>query len=468
MNAKTKKLIGALAAIILLICAYVVSQLLTKDNAAQTIDANSPDFPDMIRLTSLRSVDISRIEIKSTGLILVRNESIWEVATPGKRGVAIEQFSVSGKLWTFSNLTADKIIEENPEDISEYGLDNPAETIVIVMQDGTITELSFGSMTFDRKSYYAMVKGDPQIYIVPVYSTENIFLSLDDIRRRNLLAEFDPYSLTHLIIDNGKTIIDVVANNDENHHVSAFSLFVLNSPFKIPRGTDTDNFGKLIKGIAELRIDEFVNDEPSSLSPYGLDRPGRFVVESPDHRLDLQFGYGRDGKLYAKFPEASGVFTVAGLEEIVNVKPFTVVDKFIQIYNIDHVDDFTLTGEGKTLKAEILRPGGAGSDPVFYLNGRRAADDEFRLFYQNVIGIMAEAEYPGPQGRTAADHANPDSIITVTINFNEPAGAVHSVKFVPFNRDFYTIVQNGVEELMISRNQLRRMLAAVNFIVYEE
>ncbi|MDR0475480.1 MAG: DUF4340 domain-containing protein [Treponema sp.] len=474
MNAKTKKLTIALAVLILLASAYFGAQAWQKKKAAAGQDASS--YEEAARLTNFDTADIKKIEIISTGLVLVKNEDAWELATAGKRGVAIEQYAVSGRLWSIANIIAERIVEEEPHDIFQYGFDDSQEGVIITGSNGLEAEVFFGSMTADRNSFYAMLKGDPRVYTVSSYSAQNILFSLDDIRRKELLPDFEPYSLTRLIIEKSGVKIEIEANDDENNLVSAFSLFVMNSPYRLPRGTDTDKFGAFLKNLANIRIEAFIDDEPESLSAYGLDRAGRFYVESPDHKLDLRFGYGNnDGRLYVKFADASGVFIVSGLEELVNTKPFAIVDKFIQIYNITSVKDFTVSGEGKKLYAEIRHTASSAADdePGFFVNGRKARDDEFRTYYQSVISLMAEAEYPGLQGRTAADSANPDSAITITINFIEPAGAVYSVKFIPYNRDFYSVVQqgisgiDGIEEFLISRSQLRNIFVFADNIVYE-
>jgi len=200
------------------------------------------DYQEPIKLTDLRIVDIIKLENSASGMILVRNKGPWEVATAGKRGVAIEQYMVSSRLWNISSFSAESIIEEEPDDLFQFGLDTPQNTITVTMTDGSQTILYFGHMTPDRLSRYVMKKDDPKLYKTSSYIADLALFTLDEIRRKELLPDFEPYSMTRLIIDRPDLKLEIIPNDDENLLVSAISMFAMISPYRQPRGTDTHNF----------------------------------------------------------------------------------------------------------------------------------------------------------------------------------------------------------------------------------
>ena len=458
MSAKSKTLIAALAVLVLLIGAYAGARAWQKKKASEK--PASTAFQESIRLTEFDSSEISKIEIISSELVLEKNDGLWQLTFPQKKGIAIDQNAVSGKLWSISNLRADRVIEEEAVDLSQYGLDDPQGHTIITDSANKKAEVFFGNFTPGRDSYYVMVKGDPKVYTVYYYSVQNFTFKLDDIRKRDLLPDFDPVSLTRFILENPDLKIEVEEKKGDDFLISSFSSFVITSPYRNPRAADSEKFGNIQQSLGNLRIGEFIDDEPKSLAPYGLDKPGRLYIESPAQSLDLNFGYGADGALYVKLAVEDGVFTVPGLEDVINTKPFAIADKFILIFHIDTVKDYTVSGDGRTIRAEIR---GTKDEPEFFLDGRRTADKEFRNYYQAVIGLLADAEYPGPQGKISDGPA-----ITITFNMKEPEGASASVSLTPYNRDFYSVTQNGETEFLLSRSQVQNIFESADKMVYEE
>jgi hypothetical protein len=466
MSKKTKTLIGAFSALVLLAGGYFGAQVWQKKKASSPSTGSSTPFvSESVRLTEFNSAELVKIEIRGSDLILEKEKSEggWEVTSSGGRGININQSAVSDKLWSISSLWAERTIEENPADLSQYGLDNPQGHTIITDSAGKKAELFFGSLSPNRGSYYTQVAGDPKVYLVSTYSAASLLFTLDDLRDRSLLPSFDPTSLRRFTIERDGKVIDLTAKGEDanDFQISSFSSFILNySSYTHPRGASSDNFSKIQEALGSLTIAEFVDDNPASLAPYGLDKGSRLYIEAPDAALDLRFGTGTDGRLYAKFADTPGVFIVSGLEAVVNTNAFSLADKFILIFHIDTVKDFTVVREGRTLKAEIR---GTKDEPEFYLDGRKCADKEFRAYYQAVIGLLVDAEYPGPQNRTSE---GPE--VTVTFNMKEPAGAQATATFIPYNRDFYSVTQQGATDFLLSRSQVQTMFDTADKMVYED
>ncbi|MDR0314150.1 MAG: DUF4340 domain-containing protein, partial [Treponema sp.] len=207
-----------------------------------------------------------------------------------------------------------------------------------------------------------------------------------------------------------------------------------------------------------LEIYEFIDDNPSSLVPYGLDRPGRLYIETPSETLDILFGKSEYGIYYAQVAGNDSVFTLGGLETIISATPFSLLDKFAMIHYIDHVDSFTVTGDGRTLTATIQ---GKGDEAIFYLDGRRTEDQAFRVFYQRVIGLLIDAEHIGPVTRGEGTD------LIVEYKLNTPA-VTTGIRLIPYNRDFYVLERQGVTEFRIARTQVRRIFDEADKMIYAE
>jgi hypothetical protein len=152
---------------------------------------------------------------------------------------------------------------------------------------------------------------------------------------------------------------------------------------------------------------------------------------------------------------------VVGFEPVINTKPFTIVDKFALILNIDSVDRLVISEDGKALLTAELT--GQGDEAVFTLNGRQTADKPFRNFYQAVIGLLADAEYSGPR---PSDRVS--GIITIRYQMNTPPGQEMAISLIPHNRDFYILSVDGITEFLISRAQVRKIFESADSMEYAE
>jgi hypothetical protein len=306
-----------------------------------------------------------------------------------------------------------------------------------------------------------MTGEDPKVYTVSEYSVRNLLMDLDSIRDRSLLAAFEPQNLRRLILDTGKTLIDVSPKTEADTGVSSFSTYMLTSPYTRKQGVDGEKFGELLTPLQSLQIRDFIDDNPSTLAVYGLDKPMRLYIETDETSLDLLLGNAAGDAYYAKRADAPGVFTVAALEPVINTRPFTIVDKFALILNIDSVDRIVVSEDGKALLTAEIQ--GTGDEAVFTLNGRRTADKPFRTFYQAVIGLLADAEYEGQRPST-----NVSGVITIRYQMNTPPGQEWALSLIPHNRDFYILSIDGVTEFLISRAQVRNIFDSADSMEYAD
>jgi hypothetical protein len=471
MKRKSITLIIAAAAIAVLVGGYFGAQAWIKAHP-QATPYSSFSSEETPRLTEFDSSKLVRIELSD--FALEKNGNVWELSPPPAGAeITIDQSAVSNKLWSISSLWSESVIEKEPEDLGQYGLAEPRGHAVITDTEGKKAELFFGGMTPSRSSYYVMIGEDPAVYTVSSYSGDNFLFTLDSIRDRALFALEANAPVNRFTLDpgNGGKIIDIVPRPESEYLVSNFSQYMLVSPYTLRRGVASDKFSPFLEPLQSFMINEFTDDNPVSLAPYGLDRPGRLFIDAETGPFELLFGRGNDGVLYAKRADAPGVFTVDGLEQVVSMTPFAIADKFAMIFNIDNVDVFTVSGEGRTLKGEIR---GTGDEAEFFLDGKKVVDkvpsDEktlqgFRAYYQAVIGLLADAEYPGDAGKTAGAG---ESGVSVEFSLRDPAGAKPSITLTPYNRDFYALTQNGVTEFVVSRAQVRNIFETADRLMYEE
>ncbi|MDR2101670.1 MAG: DUF4340 domain-containing protein [Treponema sp.] len=401
--------------------------------------------------------DIVKIRVPSTGVQLEKKGDLWETVPPSP--VRLDQSAIGSVLWSVGYMYADRIIDEAPENLADYGLDNPVSSI-ITGADGRETEFFRGNKTPSSSGYYVMIKGDPKVYLLSLYTTERLFLTMQDIRDRVISSTFELTEFRRFLLETEKFRIDVVPAAEQPGLVSELFAHVLISPYVIPREIDSERFSAIFEALQNIQIVDFIDDAPASLEPYGLDKPIRVFLETENARLDLILGNSVDGRQYAQLPGEPGVFTINDLGASLRISPFELAGKFAFIVNIKNVDNMTIRGNGPPLDVEIRRPD--EETEIYFLNGRQAAEKEFKAFYQAAIGLMVDAEYPdGP-----APGGNEE--ITIEYHLNKPAGVKVAVKLIPYNRDFYALDREGVVEFLVSRPQVAALYQAAENVIYLE
>ncbi len=158
-------------------------------------------------LTDLRSTDIIEINIERKNLepkmIEIKKENgLWIIHKPYK------VLADSGKLFsttsTIEYLEAKDFIDDQPEDLSQYGLDDPPFIVKIRAKKGETFTLLLGKKT-ENNDYYAQVEGKKRVITVKSEDIEDFTKDMSIWESKNPV-DIDYYNLTHMnIFVDGKT-----------------------------------------------------------------------------------------------------------------------------------------------------------------------------------------------------------------------------------------------------------------------
>lgn len=447
------RIVIALGALGIVIGAYLIVQALANQPADQ------PDVPvrETIQLLELNPDEITRIELSGYGedLVLLRGEGGMEPDYPVE--VEFRQASVNRIPSAFARLTADRIIEQEPEDRAQYGLDPPQATARYVTESASGT-VFVGNPTPDRLGYYVMVEGDPAVYLAPSFSVAAFRLRMDDLRDRGLpLVAFE--ELTYLRLERtGRRPVEITLRSPldqrRDPYLSEFSQFLMTEPYIRDRSVATDRLSTFVQGIGPFQIEDFVQDGEltvEDLAEYGLDEPRtELILADNETQVHYQFGSAAgNGTTYARLVDRPGVFTLPGTFAFPETDPFELVDKFAILPNIANVSELRIQAPGETYLATIERTGSEEEpEEAFFIDGSAVDEDPFRDFYQAVIGVLFDAEVTEQVERREE----------VVIDFLFTDGTSASVVYAPYDENFYAVFQGDIAEFLVSRRQVQRML----------
>jgi hypothetical protein len=207
--------------------------------------------------------------------------------------------------------------------LKEWGLIPPAERVVIHTKTKQY-ELLVGRKVALSDSVYARASGrkNESVRIIPSTVKDVLQKELSDFRSRSVF-DFDPEMVTQV----ATRVADTSTTPGQQSEVDLKDgKWTLQLPF-VARASDTGVQSLLSKMLA-LRAVDFVTDDASNLSPYGLTSPAAniSVTLKSDEPLILEIGGpvpGQPDQLYAQRLKSNSVFTLArsGVDDILKAMP---------------------------------------------------------------------------------------------------------------------------------------------------
>ena len=202
---------------------------------------------------------------------------------------------------------------------------------------------------------------------------------------------------------------------------------------------------------AGVAVKEFIEDNATDLSKYGLDKPAyKFTFTTTSGSitmLSLGTEKTKGSDMYAKLDGSNDVFTIDTTAFTFLDKPFKeIIETFVYIVNIDKVNKIEIDMDGKKtiLGIETYKGEDGKTDTdkdKFTVDGKDASgkdakdDQPFRAFYQELIGIGLDDVAPD-----AVPSGNAE--ITITYSLKEAPGTM-KVEFIPKDANYYYVVKNG-------------------------
>ena len=169
-------LVIALAAIV------AVSAGLNGYQKKQDQKAAQQEEDEKVYALQFTSDDVTGISYEYSGetLEFTKTDDTWSCnADPT---VQIDADKMKTMLSSLGSMTADSTVE-NPEDVSEYGIDQPTQQVTLNFSDGSEKTLTFGTENEIVGGTYVQVSGDDNVYLVgSSYVNTTLNKGVDDLK----------------------------------------------------------------------------------------------------------------------------------------------------------------------------------------------------------------------------------------------------------------------------------------------
>ena len=258
MKKKTVKLVSAVVVLGVLCAAYEgVNFYVTSQEEKETEENDTS-----VDLVSLEADDITAVSFTAdqNKVEFDKKDDSWTEKSDAN--FPVNQDTVDSAVKGVASLTADQEISD-VEDMSQYDLDNPQNTITLTTADGD-TSLQIGMESSNNQYYVKKEDDDKNVYLVSSSSIEPFMGTLYDFAESGTFP-----SVT------SATITDVKVDKENSYELTqdADNLFWNVSDGKTTEKAYTTKAGTVTSAVGSLAYDKFVDYNCTDDSKYGFDDP---------------------------------------------------------------------------------------------------------------------------------------------------------------------------------------------------
>ena len=295
------------------------------------------------RVFAVEADKIDEITIKSEAgdrTTLKKVSDRWQLTAP--ESAEADGSEVAGITRNLSTLEVQRVIEENPSTLDDFGLAQPRIEITF-KASGQEHKLLVGSKTPTGGDLYARTAAQSRVFLIPSFVESSLNRGTFDLRDKSAL-KFDREQADS---------IEIVADAQTTKFARAAGGWQLAQP-AVSR-TDAAAIESLVSRLSSVQMKKIVAPQAADLKQYGLEQPAATVrVGTGSSQATLLVGGKADeGDVYARDASRPAVFTVeASLLEDLQKKPGDYRQKDIfdaRAFNTTRLD---VTRAGQTIVVE--------------------------------------------------------------------------------------------------------------------
>ncbi|MCD8215671.1 MAG: DUF4340 domain-containing protein [Clostridiales bacterium] len=475
MKKKLPVLIGLIALLVVLAAVYVFysGSKPEEEEAGEETEASNTGssivfkIDEDISITEIKAVRneipegvfvYENYDLNDSELRVYLNDSDDSYYIEGYENRALDD-NMSAYIDGFYTIAAQTELEEH-EELSVYGLDDPAGEFYLSLSDGSEITISVGNLTADKVGHYVKTSESDSVYVVVNSLVTSYFYGLNDLLDKSL-PELNQDEIT---------LVSVMDKNDENTLLISYdegsssadantlTTLMMHSPVSgltvYPYNLQTT----ILSGFSQLKLLDIVEIGAEDLAKYGLEEPEyelTFADTETVFALDIGIA-ADDSHTYCKLPDGDIVYTTytSGYEPAVNYNIYEFVERFVNLQyrrNVDYVTIDSSDGESYVLSfgEDTVNQDGIDNRTAD-LNGNQYERTEISDFYQLLIGIVferieEEAEISGEPG--------------LVISFKLLDGTEITDKYFDYDSNYYAVEKDGASTgFIVSKTYVSRML----------
>lgn len=403
---------------------YFVESKRTPGDAPETKEKVFAVEADTIDEVTVRAESGDTTTLKKTG-------TDWQIVAPVT--AQPDAAEISGITTNLSTLEQQRVIDENPADLKEYGLAEP-RVIVTFKAAGQEQRLLIGGKTPTGSDLYAKTGAQPKVFLIASFLESTFGRTTFDLRDKTAL-KFDRDAADRLEITTAGSTLSFAKTG------GAWQLAE-------PPGVRSDvaAIEGLVSKLDGLQMKTLSAAAPAELKTYGLDAPSATVrVSSGSSQATLLVGGQKEeGVLYAKDASRPEVFTIEA----------TLLDELKKGAGEYRQKDLFDARGFNTTRVEIVRSettvvfekvSGKDKDGRDEVKWRQTAPSAKEADSGKVEGLLASLTSGRADAFVEAAPASATTEAVVTLTFGE--GKTERVTFLRAGTDAYAVRDGGTAKI---------------------
>jgi hypothetical protein len=336
---------------------------------------------------------------------LTKSADGWTLTAP--QALKADDAEVSGITSSLASVSIERVVDENPPNLGDYGLKEPAVEVSFRTKGTTdFKTLQLGGKSPTGSDMYAKTADSPKVFLVYSYLESSLNRTPFDLRDKKILT-FDRDKADRIEIRRGAELLTFAKANGD---------WRLTAPVEA-RG-DFGAIEGLLSRLQSAQMRSVVDENATDLKKYGLEPPqAEVTIAAGSARASLAFGSkGADDVLHVRDTGKAQVVAVPADLLSDFQKPaadFRRKDVFdFRAFNVDRLE---VTRDGSTLVFERLKGKGKdGADAWRNGAGKELDAAKVETFLTKLAGTRAQS-FAAPSDKTGLDAPT----VTVKATFDE-------------------------------------------------
>lgn len=287
---------GVRSFLVLLVIAAALGGFLYYDSKREPADDKKQEKV----YAGVQADKIERVTVKSAAgdqTTVEKQGNAWQVTQPSP--AAADEAELSGITSNLASLEVQRVIDEQPADLKEYGLD-PARIEVTFKFAGKEQKLLLGQKTPTGSDLYARTAEKPRVFLVSAYIESTFNKSSFELRDKTIL-EIDREKVDRLDVETPDRTLTLTKQGAD---------WRIGAP--VNARADFGAVEGIVGRLNTTPMKSIVADNTADLKEYGLDKPAATVrVSSGSAQAGLAIGRSAgEGVVYAKDLSRPMVFTI--------------------------------------------------------------------------------------------------------------------------------------------------------------
>ena len=258
------------------------------------------DGPKKDKVFTVESDKIDEISVKSEGgerTRLQKSGTEWKIASAAD--AKPDTGEISGLTSNLSSLELERVVDENPPDLKEYGLAQPRIEVAF-KSGGQEHTLLIGQKTPPGTDLYAKRAEDKKVFLIPSHIEGTFNKSTFDLRDKSVVK-----------VDRDKLdALEFTAGDRSSRFVRPAGEWQIAAP--VQARADFSAIEGLVSRLAGLQMKSLVDTPDADPKKYGLDKPAATVKfgSGSSQATVVLGGKAAEGTIYARDLSRPSIFTV--------------------------------------------------------------------------------------------------------------------------------------------------------------